>query len=110
MRRLVILVALLFGMPTATHAQSGELRATPERVVTNIIARAYKGVTLTPEQKEGVRLIVDRSLSEQGALDFSAIGWQEKRAALLEKRNAELRALLTTDADRAKFDVNIKTL
>jgi hypothetical protein len=40
--------------------------------------------------------------------DYSGLAGREQVLALARKRNADLKALLTTEADRAKFEDNVK--
>jgi hypothetical protein len=114
MRRFIVVLALLGCFGGTSRAQvpvpdRGRV-ATPEQIVESLIARAFKGIALTREQAALVREIVNQSLAEGRALDFGAGDWMEKRKAIIKRRNAAFRAILVTDDDRAKFDVNVMTL
>ena len=114
MRKVILLVALFVGAPTTGQTQAAtrvrERMAAPEQVVLNIISRVYKDIALTADQRERLKEIIDRSFTDQRTLDFGAADVHEKQVAMLERRNAAMRALLTSDSDRAKFDVNIRLL
>jgi beta-lactamase regulating signal transducer with metallopeptidase domain len=68
----------------------------------------YDTITLNEQSKLKAHEIIRRSLIEELALYDRAPGDFDGRVAIRQKRDAELRGLLTSDRDRAKFDVRAK--
>lgn len=116
MRRLFACAVMVSCFASLTTAQApatipGARAATPARVIDYLITNAFRGISLSTSQRDSVGIIVVRNLAEQRAkLDFAAPDVFEKRDALLQKRNAEFRTLLTSEGDRAQFDKNLKTI
>jgi Spy/CpxP family protein refolding chaperone len=113
-RKSVVLVVLLTVAVSPAHAQRPVAdrapAAAPEQILEFLVSRLYRGISLTKEQTAKVKEIIDKSLAEQQALDFGAIDFREKRAAILDRRNSAFRAILSSDSEKAKFDTNLKSM
>lgn len=114
MRTLLTVVVLLSLVAIPARAQrtvpDRSPAASPQQIFEFLLPRLYKGISLTKDETSKVKEILDRSLAEQQTLDFSAADWRERRTAILEKRNAAFRALLSSDDEKAKFDINLKSM
>ncbi|CAN5912487.1 hypothetical protein BH11GEM2_BH11GEM2_32490 [soil metagenome] len=69
------------------------------------LANLFNGVTLTPDKTSQARAIIETEMASQGALKGPGLAVFPQRIALNAARDAQLRALLTSDDDRARFDV-----
>jgi hypothetical protein len=91
-------------MPVTYHTQTA-LEQIPA-VAAILVDSAFVGIAVSSDQRTKALEIVKNSLLDghtvrmpPGPLD---------RLALIMNRTADLRALLTTDSDRAKFDKNVR--
>ncbi len=69
-----------------------------------ILAILFNGITLSPDQASQARTIIAAEMVDQGALHGPVQVIFPQRIALNATRDAQLRALLTSDVDRARFD------
>jgi beta-lactamase regulating signal transducer with metallopeptidase domain len=85
----------------------GNVEAQAERTLLGL----FDGIALTPEQGAKARgIIIDLQQQQNDADRVASAAMASYRARVLElerARNAQLRALLTNDADRATFDARI---
>lgn len=81
-------------------------RGTPEQQDSAQMARLFEGITLNAELATKAKEIITKSRESMMGLDRQAEDFRAKMGAANEKRNADLKALLTSDADKAKFDEN----
>jgi hypothetical protein len=113
-RTSLVLVILLTFIVSPAHAQRPMAdrapAATPGQIFEFLVSRLYRGIDLSKEQTTKVKEIIDKSLAEQQVLDFSAIDFREKRAAILDRRNSAFRAILSSDSEKVKFDTNLKNM
>ena len=76
--------------------------------VDSLFHRLFDGITLSADQEAKARELLSRLAAEQLAQSATALqaalNSLPKRAALQAERDSALRALLTSDADRAAFD------
>lgn len=99
------------GAASPLRAQGAEPAATSiGEVVSNIVSRAYDGIRLTPQQRQAASNVITASLKEGLAIRAQTPDFRERQDAIVQKRFAALRALLTTDADRARFDLNRRSM
>ncbi len=70
------------------------------------LSRLFNGVTLNADQTAKAKEIITKAREGMMGMDRQAPDFNEKRMAETAKRNADLKALLTADADKAKFDEN----
>ncbi len=73
----------------------------------NILRQLLAGIILTPSRRARAEAMVAKTYYEQGALSpiTSCTRWK-LLVALQDRRDSALRAMLATDADKAKFDRN----
>lgn len=91
--------------------QAGQVAAASmDQIVQFVTATAYRGITLSDEQRTRVREIIMVSRQEQQRLDTRRADFIDRRQVVLDRRNAAMRALLTSDRDRKQFDENIPEL
>ncbi len=81
-------------------------QAAPPRV-DSIYDWLFDGIALPPDQEVKACELLTRLHLGQLAQDVAFLVYQTKRIALETQRNAELRTLLTNDADRAMFDEHV---
>lgn len=83
--------------------------ADPATPASEMNERAYasimNGITLDADRAARARAIIANEAAQQHALSGPALAIWPRRIALNAARDAELRALLTSEADRARFDV-----
>lgn len=83
--------------------------ADPATPVAEMAGRAYanifNGITLDPDRSVRARAIIENEMAQQRVLAGPGLVIWPRRIALNAARDAELRALLTSESDRAKFDV-----
>ncbi|HEU4631217.1 MAG TPA: hypothetical protein VFS08_15810 [Gemmatimonadaceae bacterium] len=82
----------------------------PEQFVEGVVARLFRGITLTAAQQTAAREVTSRITAEQSRVDLrSRAGW-DRLLGLHRERDAELAALLTSEIDRSTFEVNATEL
>lgn len=118
MRKLLSVAALLAVMAGSAAAQGGGGgggmgggRGNPAAQDSAQLARAFNGITLTADQTAKAKDIITKAREANMALDRTNM--EDFRAKMTEannKRNADLKALLTSDADKAKFDENVASM
>jgi beta-lactamase regulating signal transducer with metallopeptidase domain len=69
-----------------------------------ILASLFNGITLSPDKASQARAIIETEMASQGTLHGPVQAIFPQRIALNATRDAQLRALLTSDADRTRFD------
>jgi TonB family protein len=113
MRVLLIPAIALLVASSAAKSQDGPWYAVPagsppQRIAAIIVDSAYKGIAVASDLKVSGRLIVLKALSAVDAVDKRAPDAVAQVRTILRARNGELKALLATDEDRAKFDENVR--
>jgi Spy/CpxP family protein refolding chaperone len=112
MKKMLTVAAMLMVMAGAASAQGGGGggggggRGTPEQMLQRNMDRLFKDITLTDAQKTKATVILKASAEANAGLDRQAADYRDKMTAANNKRNADLKAILTSDADKAKFDAN----
>ena len=112
MKKFVAVVGLLAVMAGAASAQGGGGggmgggRGTPEAQDSSTLARAFNGITLNADQAAKAKAIITKARETNMGMDRQAADFREKMTETNAKRAADLKALLTSDADKAKFDEN----
>ena len=77
----------------------------PASEMTGIIYRnLFNGITLAADREAQARSIIEASNARQNSLKGPGLAIWPLRVATVTERDAQLRALLTTNADRARFD------
>ena len=69
-------------------------------------AALFTGITLRPEQSAEAQRIIVAARATMDSLRGPVLALYRARNALWDRRDADLRGLLTNDADRAKYDVS----
>ncbi len=115
MRKFLAIAAMTMVMAGTAAAQGGGgggggMQMDPAAMAQRTIDGLYKDITLNDAQKKSATDIITKAMTDSRAIDRAAPDAQEKRAAVTTKRNADLKALLTSDADKAKFDDNVKNM
>jgi hypothetical protein len=84
----------------------GRMQMSPEAADSAAFARLFTGITLNADQTTKAKAIIKAAREANASLDRQAPDFREKMTASNTKRAADLKALLTSDADKAKFDEN----
>jgi Spy/CpxP family protein refolding chaperone len=112
MKKVLAVAAMLTVMAGAASAQGGggggmgRGRGTPEQQDSTQLARLFDGITLNADQTMKAKEIIRAAREALMALDRESGDFMQKMQAANAKRTADLKALLTSDADKAKFDEN----
>jgi len=111
MRKFVAAVGMLAVMAGAAAAQGGGggmggMQMSPEARDSVTLSRLFNGITLNADQAAKAKKIITDARVALAALDRQAADFREKMTEGNNKRNADLKALLTADADKTKFDEN----
>jgi len=121
MKKILSVAALLAVMAGSAAAQGGGGggggrgmgggRGNPAAQDSAMLARAFDGITLNADQTAKAKDIITKAREATMTLDRANM--EDFRAKMMEansKRAADLKALLTTDADKAKFDENMASM
>jgi hypothetical protein len=113
MRAILAVAAALLAVGSVVEAQEGPSffyrKATaPEQIAAMTVDSAFNGITLTTDQRTKALNILTRTDASASAFDRQAPDLDRQMCALRRRRNADFKALLSTDPDRAKFDENVK--
>jgi Spy/CpxP family protein refolding chaperone len=110
MKKLLAVAGMLVVMAGAASAQGGGgggMRGgSPEQRDSVQLSRLFTGITLNADQTAKAKAIISAAREEQTKIPAEDAERMTKMQAVNAKRNADLKALLTTDADKAKFDEN----
>ena len=118
MRKLLVwLVALALAVSSrsALAQKCGEPMKVPagtpkEEIAKLLVHQMFQGIKLTDVQEQRAAGVVTTWMTDRASLDRSAMDYRERIKALDAKRDADLRALLTNDADRAKLNACFKKM
>lgn len=110
MKKFVAVVGMLAVMAGAASAQGGGggrgPQMSPEAADSATLSRAFNGITLNADQTAKAKAIITKARETNMGMDRQAADFREKMTEANGKRAADLKALLTSDADKAKFDEN----
>ena len=109
MRKTLAVAAMLLTMAGAASAQGGGgggRGGTPEQRDSTQLSRLFNGITLNADQTAKAKAIITKGREATAGMDRQAPDFREKMTEANTKRNADLKALLSSDADKAKFDEN----
>ncbi|HVZ49497.1 MAG TPA: hypothetical protein VG916_11980 [Gemmatimonadaceae bacterium] len=81
-------------------------RGTPEQQDSVQMARLFNGITLNADQTAKAKEIISKAREALAGMDRQDPEFRNKMMESNQKRNADLKALLTSDADKTKFDEN----
>ncbi len=114
MKKILAVAGMLAVMAGAASAQGGggggmgggRMQMSPEAADSMNLARLFEGITLNADQTTKAKGIIKSAREALAGLDRQAADFREKMTEQNNKRNGDLKALLTSDADKAKFDEN----
>jgi hypothetical protein len=118
MKKFLAVAGMLAVMAGAASAQGGggmggmggmgggRMQMSPEAADSATLARLFDGITLNADQTAKAKAIIKAARESMAGMDRQAPDFREKMMEHNNKRNADLKALLTSDADKAKFDEN----
>ena len=112
MKKFLGVAALLVTMAGAASAQGGGggggmANMTPEQRMEMTMTRLFAGITLTDAVKSKVSVLLKTQMDSAATItDRRSPEGMAKNQAFTKTRNDAIKALLGSDADRAKFDSN----
>ncbi|NCW45982.1 MAG: hypothetical protein EBV77_11070 [Gemmatimonadaceae bacterium] len=95
----------------------GGMQMSPEQRIARQKEMLFQGITLSAAQSAKADTVIMAGMQKQmesmqamrsGGGDMA--GMREQMQKMNEERNAALKAILTSDADKAKFDENVKNM
>ncbi|MBY0488381.1 MAG: hypothetical protein K2R93_00955 [Gemmatimonadaceae bacterium] len=119
----LIAAAAVLAVAAPAYAQGGGggggggMQMSPEQRMARQKEQLFAGITLSPAQSAKADTVLMNGMKKQqemmqaarsGGGDMSAM--REQMGKMNEERNAALKAILTSDADKAKFDENVKNM
>lgn len=115
MRKLIAAAAMVVAMAGTASAQGGGGRAamTPEQMQAMTAQRVdamFKGITITDAVKAKAVDIVTKAQEAGRAIDRQAPDRADQMKKINDTRNADLAALLTSDADKKTLADNIAAM
>src|SRR5579862_1724297 len=115
MKKTFAVAAMLLTMAGAASAQGGGgggggggmgRGGTPEQRDSTTLSRLFNGITLNADQTSKAKAIITKAREALASLDRQAPDYRDKMTAANNSRNTDLKELLTSDADKTKFDAN----
>jgi Spy/CpxP family protein refolding chaperone len=113
MKKIFAILGLTMVMAGSAMAQGGGgggMQMDPAAMAQRQIAGLFKDITITDAVKAKATEILAKAMSDNRAIDRSAPDAMEKRGAIMKARNEALKALLSSDADKSKFDANLAAM
>ena len=116
MRKILAAAAMIAAMAGTAAAQGGGgggRMQTPEQMAarnTATVEAMFKGITITDAVKAKAVEIVTKAGTDMRAIDRNAADAMDQRKKLTDTRNADLAALLTSDADKKMLAENIAAM
>jgi hypothetical protein len=114
MRKILAAAAVLAVMAGSASAQGGgRMQMTPEQMAARnatTVETMFKGITISDDVKAKAVAIVTKAQTDMRGIDRSAADAMDQRKKLTETRNADLAALLTSDADKKTLADNIAAM
>lgn len=116
----VLAAAAALAIATPAFAQGGGMggmQMSPEQRIARQKEMLFQGITLSAEQSAKADTVIMQGMRKQmeamqamrgGGGDMA--GMREQMQKMNAERNDALKALLSTDADKAKFDENLKNM
>ena len=118
LRILAAAAALAIATPAlAQGGGMGGMQMSPEQRIARQKEMLFQGITLSAAQSAKADTVIMAGMQKQmesmqamrsGGGDMA--GMREQMQKMNEERNAALKAILTSDADKAKFDENVKNM
>ena len=113
MKKIFAIIGLTMVMAGTAMAQGGGgggMQMDPAAMAQRQIDGLFKDITLTDAVKAKAAEIITTAITDSRAIDRTAPDAMEKRQAIMKARGEALKALLTSDADKAKFDANLAAM
>lgn len=119
MRKMLAVAAMVLTVAGVAGAQGGGgggggmggmQMPSPEARDSTQFARLFNGITLNADQTAKAKTIITKAREALASLDRQAPDFRDKMMESNAKRNADLKALLTSDADKTKFDENAASM
>ena len=117
MRKFFAAAAMLAVMAGSASAQGGGggggMQQTPEQMAARMamqVDNMFKGITITDAIKAKAVDILTKSGADSRAVDRAAPDAADQRKKITDKRNADLAALLSSDADKKTLADNIAAM
>jgi Spy/CpxP family protein refolding chaperone len=117
MRKIFATAAMLAVMAGSASAQGGGGggmgQMTPEQMAARMAQQVdvmFKGITITDAIKAKAVDIVTKASADSRAVDRAAPDAADQRKKITDKRNADLAALLSNDADKKMLADNIAAM
>ncbi len=117
----LIAAAAVLAVAAPAYAQGGGggggMQMSPEQRMARQKEMLFQGITLSPAQSAKADTIMMNGMRKQmemmqaarsGGGDMASM--REQMQKMNTERNDALKAILTTDADKAKFDENVKNM
>ena len=116
----ILAAAAALAIATPAFAQGGGMggmQMSPEQRIARQKEMLFQGITLSAAQSAKANTVIMAGMQKQmesmqamrsGGGDMA--GMREQMQKMNEERNAALKAILTSDADKAKFDENVKNM
>ena len=115
----ILVAAASLAIAAPVYAQGGGGggggQMTPEQRLARTNEMLFKEITLTAEQTTKIDTILVQTTRKQGearaaGVDMRSPEGQAKMKEITDARNTALKAVLATDADKAKFDANVAAM
>lgn len=118
MRKILAAAAMIAAMAGTAAAQGGgggggRMQMTPEQMQARMnqqVDAIYKGVTISDDVKKKAVDILTKAQTDMRGIDRSAADAQDQRKKITDQRNADLVALVTSDADKKMVTDNIASM
>ena len=117
MRKIFAAAAMLVAMAGTASAQGGggggRMQMSPEQMAQMTAQRIdaiYKGVTISDDVKKKAIEIYTKAQEDMRGVDRSAPDAADQRKKITDKRNADLVALVSSDADKKTVTDNIAAM
>jgi hypothetical protein len=116
MKKLLVAAAMLVALSGSASAQGGGgggMQMSPEQMAQMMAQRIdaiYKGVTISDDVKKQATEIYTKAQADSRAVDRNAADAADQRKKITDKRNADLVALVKSDADKKTVTDNIAAL
>jgi periplasmic protein CpxP/Spy len=120
LRAIAAVAALAIASPAFAQGGppgGGMGQMSPEQRIARQKEMLFQGITLSAEQSAKADTVIMQGMRKQMEAMQAARGGGGDRAAMMEQmqkmnseRNDALKSILTSDADKAKFDENLKNM
>ena len=114
MKKILVAAAMLAVMAGSASAPGGGMpQQTPEQIAARMAQTVdvmFKGITITDAIKTKAVEILTKASADNRAVDRAAPDAADQRKKITDKRNADLAALLSNDADKKMLADNIAAM